>query len=82
MTSLLPLRIGAGDHLELNHMGDSEGLLPYKHVRNLGHGAGGIVDMVEDVNTGSVYARKSTGSLLARQLKETKKQLHKEVEII
>jgi serine/threonine protein kinase len=32
--------------------------LPYKLVRNLGHGHSANVEMVEDINTGSVFARK------------------------
>ena len=31
---------------------------PYKLIRNLGHGHSATVEMVEDVNTGSVFARK------------------------
>ena len=32
--------------------------MPYKLIRNLGHGHSANIEMVEDVNTGSVYARK------------------------
>jgi len=37
---------------------DDSSQLPYKLLKNLGHGRSAIVEMVEDVNTGSVYARK------------------------
>lgn len=32
--------------------------MPYKLIRNLGHGYSATVEIVEDVNTGSVFARK------------------------
>jgi len=49
---MLVIREGEDHFLE----GDAQ--LPYKLLRNLGHGHSATVEMVEDVNTGSVFARK------------------------
>lgn len=48
------LEIQEGDDLLL----EDNVQLPYKLIRTLGHGHSATVGMVEDVNTGSVFARK------------------------
>ncbi|KAF2686588.1 kinase-like protein [Lentithecium fluviatile CBS 122367] len=54
--------------------------LPYRLVRNLGHGHSAIVEMVEDVNTGSVFARKVFSLNVPRT--ERKRIFDNEIKII
>ncbi|KAH7345915.1 kinase-like domain-containing protein [Pyrenochaeta sp. MPI-SDFR-AT-0127] len=84
-STLLPqtLRINAGDHLELDNLsGKPNDLLPYQHVRMLGHGGSASVEMVSDTNTGSVYARKVFKNVYSRNLKDAKEKLLNEVQIM
>lgn len=82
-TTLQTLRIRAGDYLELNHLGSNGTLLlPYKHVKMLGHGGSATVDEVEDTNTGRLYARKSMGNVHARNMKDVKNRLYNEVQVM
>lgn len=77
------LRINAGDHLELDQLsGDPNDVLPYQHVRMLGHGGSASVEMIKDRNTGSLYARKVFKNVYTRHLKDAKRQLLNEVQII
>ena len=68
-----PIFISPGDHLELDHIHTpSEELLLYKLIKNLSHGSSASVEMVEDVNTTLVYARKIFRNMNARTIKEGK----------
>jgi serine/threonine protein kinase len=58
-----------------------EDQLPYTWRSNLGSGACGIVEEVEDSNTGSVYARKLF-RLKSRNKRSMKELFENEVEII
>ncbi|KAF2813760.1 kinase-like protein, partial [Mytilinidion resinicola] len=57
-------------------------VLPYKPVKNLGVGASASVEMVEDIISGSVYARKVFRNVTTRNLEEVKKGYQNEVQII
>jgi hypothetical protein len=46
---------------------------PYRLVKNLGIGASASVEMVEDVITGSIYARKVFRNVTPRHIKEVKR---------
>jgi serine/threonine protein kinase len=78
----VPIFVTAGDHLELEDMVLASENLPYKHVRMLGHGGTASVEMVRDMNTGSVYARKIVRNVYSRNMKEARRQLHNEVQIL
>lgn len=79
----LPIFINAGDNLDLNDLNTpSESLLPYKLVKNLGHGGSASVEKVEDVYTGKVYARKIFRNVYARNLTQAKRRLRDEVEVM
>lgn len=77
------LHIKAGDHLELDNLpANGNGMIPYEHVRMLGHGGSASVEMVRDTNTGSVYARKTIRNVYTRNLAEAKWKLFNEVKIM
>jgi hypothetical protein len=73
------LRINAGDHIELDKDVQCRCAVPYHHVRMLGHGGSAIVEMVRDVNSGSVYARKIIKRVKARDIKKAKQNFVNEV---
>jgi hypothetical protein len=54
----------------------------YQHVRILGHGGSASVEMVRDINTGSVFARKIIRNVYSRNLDEAKRNLLNEVRIM
>ncbi|KAJ4374887.1 hypothetical protein N0V83_001965 [Neocucurbitaria cava] len=57
--------------------------LPYKHIKNLGHGHSGVVEEVEDQVTKAVYARKTIWLPASRASKqEQTKVFRNEVKII
>ena len=57
--------------------------LPYKHIRNLGHGHSGVVEEVVDEVTQTVYARKTIWLPASRaSKKEQTKVFHNEIKII
>lgn len=70
--------IHEGDHHDISNKES----LPYKLVRNLGHGASASVEMVEDMNTGSVYARKIFRNVYSRNLEDTKRKFYNEIRIM
>jgi serine/threonine protein kinase len=72
------LRIQEGDDLDIQDKGN----LPYQLLKNLGHGASASVEMVQDSNTGSVYARKIFRNVYSRNLEEVKRRFRNEVQII
>jgi hypothetical protein len=77
------LEINAGDHLELDNDDDhNQNVVPYEHVRILGSGAYGVVEMVRDTNTSSVYARKSFRNIPVRKIEDAKRELRNEVRIM
>lgn len=78
----VPIFVTAGDHLELEDLVLASENLPYKHVRMLGHGGTASVEMVRDMNTGSVYARKIVRNVYSRNMKDARRQLHNEVRIM
>lgn len=78
-----PILINAGDHLDLEHLDTrDDSLLPYRLIKNLGYGGSASVEKVEDVNTGKLYARKIFKHVNARTMKEAKRQLKNEVQIM
>ncbi|KAF1842013.1 kinase-like protein [Cucurbitaria berberidis CBS 394.84] len=78
-----PLHIKAGDHLELDYLpGQGSGIVPYQHVKMLGHGGSASVEEVRDSNTGLVYARKIIRNVYTRNLDKAKQQLLNEVQIM
>jgi hypothetical protein len=80
--SQLP-RANGGDRPELSQTGDHRSDVPrYQHVRMLGHGGSGVVEMVRDVSTGSVYARKIIKNVYSRNMEEAKQKLLNEVRIM
>ncbi|CAO2654013.1 Nn.00g107460.m01.CDS01 [Neocucurbitaria sp. VM-36] len=57
--------------------------LPYRHIRNLGHGHSGVVEEVIDEVTKAVYARKTIWLPASRASKEEQtKVFHNEIKII
>jgi serine/threonine protein kinase len=77
------LRILVGDHLELDGTnGPDTDLLPYEHMQMLGHGGTASVEMVRDIHTGSVYARKVVKNVYSRNMREAKQALLNEVKIL
>ncbi|OAG07960.1 kinase-like protein, partial [Paraphaeosphaeria sporulosa] len=72
------ISIGKGAHLEIQ---DKE-VLPYKLVRNLGHGASASVELVLDQNTKKVYARKVFKNVYGRTLKDVKQHFRNEIRIM
>ena len=77
------LEINAGDHMELGDE-DSQnlGAVPYEHVRMLGFGGHASVEIVRDINTGSVYARKSFRNVYSRNMEDAKREFMNEVHIM
>ncbi|KAH7077631.1 kinase-like domain-containing protein [Paraphoma chrysanthemicola] len=79
----MPIFINAGDNLDLNDTNTpSESLVPYKLLKNLGHGGSASVEKVEDVHTGRVYARKIFRNVHTRNLTHAKQRLRDEVQIM
>ena len=72
------LQINEGAHLEL----ESKELLPYTLVKNLGHGASASVEMVQDMNTSAVFARKLIRNVYARNLQEAKQNFLRELGVM
>ncbi|KAF2105529.1 kinase-like domain-containing protein [Lophiotrema nucula] len=72
------LTIRQGDDLEL----DSKDGLPYVVLSVLGHGGSAYVEKVRDVNTGSVFARKTYRNVYARTLQEAKERFRNELRIL
>ncbi|KAF2657970.1 kinase-like protein [Lophiostoma macrostomum CBS 122681] len=75
-TSVVSIHEGA--HLEL----ESKDVLPYELIRNLGHGASASVEMVKDVTTGSVFARKIFRNVYSRNLNTVKRQFQNELHVM
>ena len=69
-----------GDHFELQNQ--EKGLLPYLFVRNLGFGGSAAVEMVQDINTGSVYARKIFRNVYTRNLEKVKHDFQNELNVM
>ncbi|KAF2008101.1 kinase-like protein [Amniculicola lignicola CBS 123094] len=69
------LTINEGDDLDL----DITDKLPFVLVKNLGHGASAIVEMVQDTNNGRLYARKVFRNLHARRAGEAKQTFQNEL---
>jgi serine/threonine protein kinase len=61
---------------------DDKERLPYKLLRNLGHGHSGNVEEVKDINTGRVFARKTIRIPGGRSGRDRKKIFENEVKII
>jgi serine/threonine protein kinase len=74
--------VASGSHLDLDVLGYALDQLPYHYIRMLGRGGSASVEMVKDANTGSVYARKVVRNVYTRNLKEARKMLHNEVQIM
>ncbi|KAF2819070.1 kinase-like protein [Ophiobolus disseminans] len=75
--------VKAGDHLDLRQLGKlSSDILPYRLLRNLGHGGSARVEMVEDVSSALVYARKIIRNVNTRNMEQAKRQLENEVRIV
>jgi serine/threonine protein kinase len=74
--------VDSGSHLDLDSLGFSVDQLPYRYIKMLGRGGSASVEMVKDANTGSVYARKIVRNVYTRNLKEARKLLHNEVQIM
>jgi len=53
----------------VDYDGVDEAELPYKHVRNLGHGHSGTVEEVQDQMTGKFYARKTIQIPISKAMK-------------
>lgn len=70
--------INEGDHVELENTQS----LPYTLVKNLGHGASASVEMVQDVNTKRLFARKIFRNVYARNLEDAKRNFHKELSVM
>lgn len=71
-----PFVIKEGD----DYLVDDDSQLPYKFVRNLGHGQSANVEMVEDVHTGAVFARKRIR--ISSDRKKRKRIFENEIKII
>jgi len=54
----------------------------YEHVRMLGHGGSASVEMVRNVHTGSVFARKTIQPVYARNMEDARRKLLNEVNIM
>ncbi|KAF2000082.1 kinase-like protein [Amniculicola lignicola CBS 123094] len=74
----LILTISKDAHLDIQEGQD----LPYRLIKNLGHGATASVELVQDVNTGLTYARKSFKNVYSRNLEEVKQTFHNEVRVM
>ncbi|KAF2793965.1 kinase-like protein [Melanomma pulvis-pyrius CBS 109.77] len=74
------ISINEGDHLELQEK--DKDFLPYILVKNLGLGGSAVVEMVRDLNTGSVYARKIFRNVYARNLDKAKRNFHNELSVM
>ncbi|KAF2500191.1 kinase-like protein [Lophium mytilinum] len=72
------IRIQEGKHYDIVE----KEVLPYRLVKNLGIGASASVEMVEDVISGFVYARKVFRNVTTRNLEQVKKGFLNEVQII
>ncbi|KAF2816580.1 kinase-like protein, partial [Mytilinidion resinicola] len=70
--------INEGDHLDIV----DKNALPYQLIKNLGHGANASVEMVQDIHTGSVYARKIFRNYTLWRLDEVNRLFHNEVKIM
>jgi serine/threonine protein kinase len=75
------LIINKGDHLELKDSEEKK-LLPYVLEGNLGHGGSASVEMVRDLNTGSLYARKIIRNVHTRNLRTVKLSFLNEVRVM
>jgi serine/threonine protein kinase len=82
ITTPIPLSIVSGSHLELEDWELRVHPLPYMHMKMLGHGGSASVEMVQDINTGIVYARKVIRNVYRRNMQEARKRLHDEVQIM
>jgi serine/threonine protein kinase len=67
-----------GQQIPLSSIDD----LPYRLLENLGAGASATVEMVQDVVTSKVYARKVFRNVHARNLEQVQEQYRNEVDII
>ncbi|KAH7345916.1 kinase-like domain-containing protein, partial [Pyrenochaeta sp. MPI-SDFR-AT-0127] len=56
--------------------------LPYKHIKILGHGGSASVEMVQDINSGQVFARKIIRNVYSRNIVEAKRLLRNEVQVM
>lgn len=75
--------INTGDYMDLRDLGtSSEHLLPYKLIKILGSGGSGVVEMVEDVDSCMVYARKTLKIVNKRDMERAIQKLKNEVEIM
>ncbi|KAF2178861.1 kinase-like protein [Zopfia rhizophila CBS 207.26] len=74
------LTIGKDQDLEL----EKKDLLrlPYRFLKNLGHGGSGRVEMVQDINTGLIFARKILRNYHSRKLEAIKQSFHNEVQVM
>jgi serine/threonine protein kinase len=63
-----------------DHLIEDDAQLPYKLIKNLGHGHTATVEMVKDMNTGSLFARKVIPIYASRG--ERKHIFHNEIKII
>ena len=81
--SMPPTRmiINKGDHLELKDSEEKK-RLPYALEGNLGHGGYASVEMVRDLNTGSVYARKIIKNVSTRNIDTVKASFLNEVRVM
>jgi len=61
---------------------DNKDVIPYVLVKNLGHGASAIVEMVRDVTNGQTYARKVFRNIYARNLEEAKVAFRNELRVM
>jgi serine/threonine protein kinase len=78
LSGLPYLTINKGDHLELQ----STQHLPFRLVKNLGGGASAVVEMVEDVMSGKMYARKVFRNVHSYNLKQVREQYFNEIKVI
>ncbi|KAF2016271.1 kinase-like protein [Aaosphaeria arxii CBS 175.79] len=74
------LEITEGSDLELDDIDVKS--LPYQHIENLGSGGSAIVERVQDMNTGLVYARKTLRDISYRDRKRLREQFHNEVKVM
>lgn len=80
-TSLPTLTNGGNQPEHIEKDDQCSNALQYQHVRMLGHGGSASVEMVRDLDTGSVYARKIT-RVYSRNVQEAKRKFLNEVEIM